>query len=88
MKILSLTLLAVLFVILSFLLYETVIQYNAYKASDWNLDIVLSVIYTVSLLGSIWLYYKQKYISAIILSGVFVVLFVFFVLVCIPIMNS
>ena len=88
MKILSLILLAVLLVILSFLLYETIIQYNAYKASDWNPDIVLSVIYSGSLLGSIWLYYKRRYILAVILSGVFVVLFVLFVLICIPIING
>jgi len=88
MKILSLTLLGALFFILFFLLYETVIQYNAYKACDWNLDIVLSVIYSISLLSSIWLYNKQRYISAIILSGVFVVLFVLFVWICIPIING
>ena len=89
MKVISLSLNTILLIVLSILIYETVVHHNQFvETGVWDPDVVLSIIYSIVLIASIYLSLMKKYVACSIIAGLFILFFLIFVMIFIPIMNS
>jgi len=89
MKIISISLCTILLIVLSILIYETVVHHNQFvETGVWDPDVVLSAIYSIVLIVSIYLSLKKKYVVGSIIAGLFILFFLIFVVIFIPTMNG